>query len=65
MARKPKVSSVPDRIRGAIAIVLMIASFTFANLTDDTQWQLSGLIAGLLFMCTVFYWMKDAEPTAY
>jgi hypothetical protein len=61
-ARKPKISSVADRIRGSIAIFLMIASWSLANTTESSQLQVSCVLAGILYMCTsLAYVFKDVD----
>ena len=57
-----KISSVADRIRGGIAAVLTIATFTAGNLTDDKQWQVTFVIAGMCYFMTLLYYMfKDFD----
>jgi hypothetical protein len=49
---KGKVSSVADRIRGSITAVLFLACFTLGATTHSAQWQLTFIIAGVLYLLT-------------
>ena len=50
MARQPQVASVPERIRGGLSALLMIAAFTISCWATDTQTQAWFLFAGMGFM---------------
>ena len=52
--RKPqgKIATIPERIRGSIAIVLTITAFTLGNYATSTQWQATCVIAGMFYMLT-------------
>lgn len=46
------LASVSDRIRGCIAIVCTIGSFTCANYAENNQWLAFFMIFGFLSMIT-------------
>ena len=58
------LATIPDRIRGCIAIFLCIASLTWGCNTDDRQWQVSCIIAGIFYMMTalVIVFEKYDQP---
>ncbi len=57
-----KISSVADRIRGGIAAVLTLTTFTLANYATDQRWQAVFMICGLLYFMTLLYYMfKDVD----
>lgn len=57
-----KISSVADRIRGGIAAVLTLTTFTLANYATDQRWQAVFMICGLLYFMTLLYYMfKDMD----
>ena len=64
-AKAPKPPTTAERIRGITAIVLTITCFSVACNTHDSQLQLSGLVAGILFMLTTIAIVFDEEPVAY
>ena len=47
-----KVASVADRIRGSITAVLTIACLTAGANTHSAQWQVTFIIAGVLYLLT-------------
>lgn len=56
------LASVADRVRGLIALVLCIGSFTGANYAQNVQWQIFFMIVGILSMClTVGIVFKDMD----
>jgi hypothetical protein len=58
--KTPKdVSSIGDRIRGSIAFILCVASFTGGCWTNDNQWLVAFLVAGFLFMLTTVAYVFD------
>ena len=59
--RKPqgKVATIPERIRGGIAMVLTVTAFTLGNYTTDTQLQVTFVIAGMLYMCTTLAYVFE------
>jgi hypothetical protein len=57
-----KVASIPDRIRGSIALVLTLSAFTWADWTNDRQWQMTCMVAGFFYMLTtIAYVFKDVD----
>jgi hypothetical protein len=58
-----KIATVPERIRGAISAVLTITCFSISCNNTDAQWQVTFLIAGLLYMMTTLVFVFDGfEP---
>lgn len=58
-----KIATVPERIRGAISAVLTIACMTASCNNTDAQWQVTFLIAGVLYMMTTLAIVFDGfEP---
>ncbi len=57
-----KISSVADRIRGSIAIVLTITAFSIGANTGDRQIQAIAVVAGMGYMITSLYYVfKDVD----
>ncbi len=57
-----KISSVADRIRGSIAIVLTITAFSIGANTGDRQIQVMAVVGGMGYMITSLYYVfKDVD----
>ena len=54
-----KVATIPERIRGGIAMVLTIAAFTAGNYTTSSQLQVTFVIAGALYMMTALAYVFE------
>jgi len=54
MARQPQVASVPERIRGGLSALLMIAAFTISCWATDTQFLFAGIGFMLMTITIVF-----------
>lgn len=50
--RKEKLATVPDKIRGCIAIALTITCFSIGANATDQRWQAVSMIAGMLYFVT-------------
>jgi hypothetical protein len=62
MARKPKIASVADRVRGCISIVLTITCLSVAANATDQRWQAVFMIAGILYLLsTIAIVFKDMD----
>ncbi|MBY0358537.1 MAG: hypothetical protein K2W82_11095 [Candidatus Obscuribacterales bacterium] len=62
MKKPAKVTSIPDRIRGSIAIVLTLSCLTAGNYATDKQWQAGLVFAGVFYMMTALaYVFKDVD----
>lgn len=46
------VASIPERIRGCIAIALTIACFSFGANVTNQAWQAGFIVSGMLYMLT-------------
>lgn len=58
--KRPKnIASVGDRIRGSIAALLCIASWTAAGWTNDNQWLVAFMVAGYFFLLTTVAYVFD------
>ncbi|CAN5127394.1 hypothetical protein BH11CYA1_BH11CYA1_06520 [soil metagenome] len=55
----PTIATVPERIRGAIAAVLTITCFSISCNNTDAQWQVTFLVAGLLYFLTTIVFVFD------
>ena len=55
----PRLATVPERIRGAIAMVLTITCFSVSCNSTDAQWQMTFMIAGLLYFLTTIVIVFD------
>ncbi|MBU6455045.1 MAG: hypothetical protein KGS72_24960 [Cyanobacteria bacterium REEB67] len=63
--KAPTPPTTAERIRGCTAMFLLLASFTLAANTHDSQLQLSGIVAGFLYMLTTIAIVFKDEPVAY
>jgi hypothetical protein len=59
MARQQKLATVPERIRGGIAALLTITCLTASCNNTDAQWQVTFLIAGMLYFMTTLVFVFD------
>ncbi len=50
--RQVKLASVPDRIRGCIAIALTVTCLSIGANATDQRWQAVSMIAGMLYFVT-------------